>query len=342
MSNPTHLAILSMLMLSCTVDASSFQGGLRDGGTAGEDGLDVNPAGSDADAYASSSTDAKPDALAMAGTSAGTNASTDATTASQTSTGINTGPGSSTGASTTSNSNTTTQTQAIHQTSTQPQVSSSVVATSTGTSTSVPCPYISGGNTGNFGTTGPFCFVTCDEISVWGCSNDDGRTVGVNGTVVSCGSMPLPTADGRYQFEVTAGTYTYASIYWSGTSQACGSSSSSSTSTITASSPSPTNSSISTYTSTLTSTATCTALIGQFTAIPGHILSPIDAAWMTEIENSNGKCGSAANNPPCSSNNPSSPTYYPTYYLCPTGSPSDQYLDQGYCGDSCDTCYTCD
>jgi hypothetical protein len=82
------------------------------------------------------------------------------------------------------------------------------------------CSVISGGNTGNFGTTDAYCFVTCDEIAGWGCSNDDGRTVSVNGTAVSCGSA-LTAVNGRYQFEVTAGTYTYASIYWWGTSQAC-------------------------------------------------------------------------------------------------------------------------
>jgi hypothetical protein len=103
-------------------------------------------------------------------------------------------------------------------------MSSSTTSTSTGTSTSVPCPYISGGATGNFNTTGPFCFVTCDEIAGWDCMNTAGRTVSVNGTVVSCGnSLSLPAANGRYQFEVTAGTYTYASIDWWGTFQACGS-----------------------------------------------------------------------------------------------------------------------
>jgi len=82
------------------------------------------------------------------------------------------------------------------------------------------CTVVSGGSTGNFGTTDAYCFVTCDDIAGWGCSNADGRTVSVNGTVVSCGS-PLTAVNGRYQFEVTAGTYTYASIYWWGTYRAC-------------------------------------------------------------------------------------------------------------------------
>ena len=82
------------------------------------------------------------------------------------------------------------------------------------------CTVISGGSTGSFGTTDAYCFVTCDDIAGWGCSNADGRTVSVNGTVVSCGS-PLTAVSGRYQVEVTAGTYTYASIYWWGTYRAC-------------------------------------------------------------------------------------------------------------------------
>jgi len=82
------------------------------------------------------------------------------------------------------------------------------------------CTVISGGSTGNFGTADAYCFVTCDDIAGWGCSNADGRTVSVNGTVASC-SSPLTAVNGRYQFEVTAGTYTYASIYWWGTYRAC-------------------------------------------------------------------------------------------------------------------------
>lgn len=83
------------------------------------------------------------------------------------------------------------------------------------------CVAVSGASTGDFGTAGAYCFVTCDNIAGWGCSNLEGRTVSVNGTVVSCGSMPLTAVDGRYQFEVTAGDHTYASIYWWGTSQTC-------------------------------------------------------------------------------------------------------------------------
>ena len=82
------------------------------------------------------------------------------------------------------------------------------------------CTVISGGSTGSFGTTNAYCFVTCDDIAGWGCSNADGRTVSANGTVVSCGS-PLTAVNGSYQVEVTAGTYTYASIYWWGTYRAC-------------------------------------------------------------------------------------------------------------------------
>ena len=94
------------------------------------------------------------------------------------------------------------------------------VASDAADAPSSSCAVISGGSTSNFGTTDAYCFVTCDDIAGWGCSNADGRTVSVNGTVVSCGS-PLTAVNGRYQFEVTAGTYTYASIYWWGTYRAC-------------------------------------------------------------------------------------------------------------------------
>jgi endoglucanase len=71
------------------------------------------------------------------------------------------------------------------------------------------------GNTGNFDTTGAFCFRTPDNISGWNCSNFDGRTLKVNGVVKACGDLPLPAkVNGYYYFDCTAGTYNYASIYW--------------------------------------------------------------------------------------------------------------------------------
>jgi endoglucanase len=70
-------------------------------------------------------------------------------------------------------------------------------------------------NSGNFNTTGPYCFRTSYAIAGWGCSNFDGRTLLVNDVAKSCGNMPLPTMyNGYYYFEASAGTYSYASIYW--------------------------------------------------------------------------------------------------------------------------------
>jgi hypothetical protein len=74
---------------------------------------------------------------------------------------------------------------------------------------------ITGGQSGNFGTVGPYCFRTPDNIAGWGCSNFGGRTLQVNDVTKSCGSLPLPTTfNGYYYFEASAGSFDYASIYW--------------------------------------------------------------------------------------------------------------------------------
>lgn len=95
------------------------------------------------------------------------------------------------------------------------------------------CPSVnipSGSNTGNFNTTGVYCFATCDDISQWGASNLDGRTVKVNGTTVTVpanggngGQMPLPAKylGTYYVFEVSAGNFSWAQINWNGTSHTC-------------------------------------------------------------------------------------------------------------------------
>jgi hypothetical protein len=73
------------------------------------------------------------------------------------------------------------------------------------------------GTAGNFGTTGPYCFRTPDNISGWGCSNFTGRTVKVNGVEKDCGAMPLPAKiNGYYYFDCSGGTgaVDYASIFW--------------------------------------------------------------------------------------------------------------------------------
>ena len=71
------------------------------------------------------------------------------------------------------------------------------------------------GNSGSFGTASAYCFRTPDNINGWGCSNFDGRTLKVNGVAKDCGNMPLPAkVNGYYYFDCSAGTYSYASIYW--------------------------------------------------------------------------------------------------------------------------------
>jgi hypothetical protein len=81
----------------------------------------------------------------------------------------------------------------------------------------MPSKTLSGGQSGNFGTMGTFCFRTPDELMGWGCSNFDGRTVKVNGVTTTCGKMPLPAKVNGYDyFEASAGTYNYASMYWWG------------------------------------------------------------------------------------------------------------------------------
>jgi len=79
----------------------------------------------------------------------------------------------------------------------------------------VPAKTISGGQSGNFNTTAAYCFRTPDTINGWGCSNFTGRSLLVNDQSKSCGSLPMPTKyNGYYYFEESAGTYSYASIYW--------------------------------------------------------------------------------------------------------------------------------
>jgi hypothetical protein len=82
----------------------------------------------------------------------------------------------------------------------------------------VPAKTITGsgsGNSGNFGTTGAFCFRTADNITGWGCANLTGRTLKVNGVTVTCGTLPLPAkVNGYYYFDASAGGVDYASIDW--------------------------------------------------------------------------------------------------------------------------------
>jgi len=88
-------------------------------------------------------------------------------------------------------------------------------STGTGREPCSPAKDITSKNTGNFGTKSAFCFRTNSSIAGWGCSNLDGRTIKVNNTTVNCGASPLPAkVNGYYYFDVSAGTYEYASIHW--------------------------------------------------------------------------------------------------------------------------------
>jgi hypothetical protein len=86
-----------------------------------------------------------------------------------------------------------------------------------GTAPTEPCTPDStqaGGQCTAFDTTGTYCLRTADTLAGWGCSNWDGRTVAVNGTTLDCGD-PLPAPfNGYYYFDVSAGTYAWACIYW--------------------------------------------------------------------------------------------------------------------------------
>jgi hypothetical protein len=86
---------------------------------------------------------------------------------------------------------------------------------STGSEPCTPSATITGGQSGNFNTAGPYCFRTPDNIAGWGCSNFNGRSIAVNSVVTSCSSMPLPIKfNGYYYFQASAGTFPWASIYW--------------------------------------------------------------------------------------------------------------------------------
>ncbi len=90
--------------------------------------------------------------------------------------------------------------------------------TSPGGTTPCSNPITFTGQSGNFNTAGAVCLRTAATVNGWGCSNFDGRTVSVNGGTASatCGAGPLPLArmaDGYTWFSISAGTYTWASLY---------------------------------------------------------------------------------------------------------------------------------
>jgi hypothetical protein len=77
-----------------------------------------------------------------------------------------------------------------------------------------PAIVASGGGTSNFETTGPVCYVVNRNLAGWGCSNFSGRTVLVNDVPMSCGGALPAQVNGSYYFEVSAGDFPWASIYW--------------------------------------------------------------------------------------------------------------------------------
>jgi len=69
-------------------------------------------------------------------------------------------------------------------------------------------------NSGAFGTTGERWFVVNTNINGWQASEVQGRTIRVNGVVVTPGQMPLPPAvNGNYYFQFSAGNNNWST--WS-------------------------------------------------------------------------------------------------------------------------------
>lgn len=72
----------------------------------------------------------------------------------------------------------------------------------------------------SFDTVAAVCLRTKETFNTIGCSNFAGRTMKVNGTAVVCSdgmSAVGPFAakiDGYSYFDVSAGTLSYADIYW--------------------------------------------------------------------------------------------------------------------------------
>jgi fibronectin type 3 domain-containing protein len=89
-----------------------------------------------------------------------------------------------------------------------------------GTTPLAPAP--SPGHTGKFNTTGAICFVTCDSITGgFQCYATTSRTIRINGSTVSCGSLPTAAAKTPpYNvIDITAGTTgsDQDEIWWWGT-----------------------------------------------------------------------------------------------------------------------------
>ena len=78
-----------------------------------------------------------------------------------------------------------------------------------------PARDVSGGSSGPFNSMSGVCLRVTEPITGWGCSNFDGRTIKVNGMPLTCSQVPLPAqVDGAYYFDISAGMFDYASMYW--------------------------------------------------------------------------------------------------------------------------------
>ena len=80
-----------------------------------------------------------------------------------------------------------------------------------------PCanPKDVSGMTGNIGSA-EACYRTVDDISGWGCSSFETRTVKVNGVETECAAKLPPKMGSFYYFEISAGDPDWAAIYWYG------------------------------------------------------------------------------------------------------------------------------
>ena len=96
---------------------------------------------------------------------------------------------------------------------------SGVVSTAPRTCTVWSGNAVNVGHPGAIGSTNGICYVTCDTITNWGCANTDGRSITINGIPMACGATPIPAAKtaGYNVIDVTAGTNTQATIFWSTT-----------------------------------------------------------------------------------------------------------------------------
>jgi hypothetical protein len=106
-------------------------------------------------------------------------------------------------------------------TSSSSSSSSSSSTSSSSSSSGGSCPAVAtGGNSGNFNTTGPYCFRVQSNVAGWGVSNFDGRSISVTvngtGTAVTTVGAPLPVKgeSDYYHFSSTAGSYPWAAVYW--------------------------------------------------------------------------------------------------------------------------------